>query len=64
MLGLKIKEGQIVGKHNGRRIVGIEFGFKLFWDQWAWLPETPKFSNSLIWLCFLIRLEWAYDFYS
>ena len=62
MLGLKIKDGVVVGSHNGQRVVGIEFGVKLFWNRWYWRPQLPYFAGSLLWLCFRISWGWEYAF--
>lgn len=60
LLGLKLLHGCLVGYWNHKRIVGVEFKFKLFLDFWVWLPVYSKWSSSINWLCFWVSWGWLY----
>ena len=62
MLGLKIKDGVLVGAFNGAPVVGVEVGAKIFWDRWYWLPRRPFMGGSILWLCFRLSWGWEYSF--
>ena len=61
MLGLKIKDGVVVGRYNGQRVVGASFGIDIFTQGWYWIPQLPHFSGGFLWLCFRIRWGWEYE---
>ena len=50
------------GRYNGKRIVGIRFTTQIDITCWAWWPRRIRFANSIYWLCFIVRLEWEYEF--
>jgi hypothetical protein len=50
------------GKYNGKRIVGIRFGVQIDITAWVWMPHRIRFANAVSWLCFIVRLQWEYEF--
>jgi hypothetical protein len=60
-LGLMRTKGQIVGIHNGRKIVGAVIKVKIFFDAWHWKPEYIKYPNAVAWGCFWVGFGWEYD---
>jgi hypothetical protein len=53
----------LIGRWNGQRIVGVEFGFKLNFAYWKWIPIVTSYTNSLNWLCFRWSWGWVYGDY-
>jgi hypothetical protein len=61
LLGLRLKNGWLVGRWNGRSIEGIEIHFKFFFRKWGLRPYYSRWANnSLRWLCFWISVSWNY----
>ena len=50
------------GRYNGKRIVGVRFAVRIDITDWAWRPKRIRYASAVYWLCFIVRLEWEYEF--
>jgi hypothetical protein len=64
MMMIKIKNGHLVGKYNGQKIVGFNVNFILNCSYWDLLPKISlKYSRYISWLCLTVRWEYEYGDY-
>lgn len=57
--GVRLEGRRLVGRWNGRRVVGVSVKVSVGW-WWRWRPVVGLYCGALHWFC--VRSWWAWEF--